>query len=100
MRNQTRQMLVFLATAATAWMGATRMAVGQYYVGPYPPVQQQQQHPQSAYRRPPAGVAGAGFNPFVLNSHTGRFDYVPIPYDTEPTGPNYNPMRLNWYSGR
>jgi hypothetical protein len=88
-------MLVVFGVAAGAWMGSARLAVGQYYVGPYPPAQQQQD-----LARPPAGVAGSGYDPFVLNSRTGRFDYAPIPYEADPMGPNYNPMRLNWFSGR
>jgi hypothetical protein len=42
----------------------------------------------------------SGYDPFHWNSYSGRWDYVPIPYDAEPPGANYNPYRFNWHSGR
>jgi hypothetical protein len=42
----------------------------------------------------------SGYDPFIWNYHTGRFDYVPIPYEPEPPGTNYSPYRFNWHSGR
>jgi hypothetical protein len=41
----------------------------------------------------------SGYDPFHWNSYSGRWDYVPIPYDPEPPGANYNPFRFNWHSG-
>ena len=42
----------------------------------------------------------SGEDPFRYNPHTGRFDYVPIPYDPEPPpGRGYSPFRFNWHSG-
>ena len=48
----------------------------------------------------PAPVGQSGYDPFVLDHRTGKFRYVPIPYDPEPAGSGYNPYRLNWHSGR
>jgi hypothetical protein len=41
----------------------------------------------------------SGYDPFVFNSHTGRFDYVPIPYEPQRPGSGYDPFRINWHSG-
>src|SRR6478672_3530287 len=41
----------------------------------------------------------SGYDPFVLNSHTGRFDYVPIPYEPQRPGSGYDPFRIKWHSG-
>ena len=48
----------------------------------------------------PAPVGGSGYDPFVLDHRTGKFRYVPIPYDPEPRGSGYNPYRFNWHSER
>src|SRR5689334_16343625 len=37
----------------------------------------------------------SGYDPFQLNWSTGRFQYVPIPYDTFS-----GPYAFNWHSGR
>lgn len=42
----------------------------------------------------------SGYDPFVYNRYSGRFDYVPIPYEAEPVGSSYSPFRFNWHSGR
>src|SRR5689334_21271519 len=47
----------------------------------------------------PAAIGQSGYDPFVLDHHSGQFRYVPIPYDPEPPGSGYNPFRLNWHSG-
>ncbi len=40
------------------------------------------------------------YNPFRYNSFSGRYDYVPIPYDRDRSGgPNYDPYRFNWHRG-
>ena len=41
----------------------------------------------------------SGYDPFVFNAHTGRFDYVPIPYEPQRPGSGYDPFRINWHSG-
>jgi len=41
----------------------------------------------------------SGYDPFVFNAHSGRFDYVPIPYDPQRPGSGYDPFRINWHSG-
>jgi len=57
-------------------------------------------HGSNANASAPAAVYGkSGYDPFVLDHSTGRFRYVPIPYDPEPPGSGYNPFRLNWHSG-
>jgi hypothetical protein len=79
-----RQLFVFAIFACLSLP-----AFGQY--GPNwkekPEVQMLGRQPQS------------GYDPFVFNPGTGRFNYVPIPYDPEPPGPHYNPFRFNWHSG-
>jgi hypothetical protein len=77
---------------------AAGVAVAQHRVGPiYPP------GPAS---NPPAGPsqgpaqAQSGYDPFQLDPSTGRFRYVPIPYEPQRPGQPYDPWRFNWYSGR
>jgi hypothetical protein len=67
-------------------MGIGAAALAQYQQGPVYPQRQQ-----------PYGSAPSGYDPFRLDASTGRFVYVPIPYDT--TG-GYSPYQFNWYSGR
>ena len=76
--------------AAVVLAASGAIALAQYRVGPI--------YPESP---DPPVVQNAGYNPFVLDSRTGRFNYVPIPYDAEPPpGRGYNPYRFNWHSGR
>jgi hypothetical protein len=75
-----------LSMTASLALGLGGVALGQYQQGPVYP-----QRPQ------PYGSAPSGYDPFRLDSSTGRFVYVPIPYDT--TG-GYSPYQFNWYSGR
>lgn len=39
----------------------------------------------------------SGYDPFQLNWSTGRFDYVPMPYEAGPRG---QPYQFNWFGGR
>lgn len=77
---------VDLSIAVILALNLGGLALGQYQQGPIYP-----QRPQ------PYGSAPSGYDPFRLDSSTGRFLYVPIPYDT--TG-GYSPYQFNWYSGR
>jgi hypothetical protein len=50
--------------------------------------------------QPPAQNLRSGQDPFQLNPFTGRFEYVPIPYEFQP-GTNGSPAYgFNWHSGR
>src|SRR4051812_25358369 len=69
-------------------------ALGQYQVGPVYPQNPNSQVPGAQ------GQLRSGQDPFQYNPWSGRFDYVPIPYEAQPFGANYNPYRFNWYSGR
>ena len=60
------------------------MAEAQYRVGP-------------VYPENPQGSPPASYNPFQLNWTSGRFDYVPVPYDLEDSS---DPYRFNAFSGR
>ena len=96
MRTHPHNLTTFIVAAAAAVsLASAPLASGQYYVGPYPPVDRRTQNNAIGAGRPMSG-----YDPFVLNPRTGRFDYVPIPYEPEPAGPNYNPYRFNWHSGR
>ena len=88
--SELRAVAIAGVTAAAAWLAAIAApAWGQYRVGPV--------YPESPE---PAVVRNSGYDPFVFNPHTGRFDYVPIPYDPEPPpGRGYSPFRFNWHSG-
>jgi hypothetical protein len=83
-------MRVLIASLVVLALAAELSA--QHRIGPIYP---EKQLPQTA---PP--VATSGYDPFQLDWSTGRFVYVPIPYEHEPAGPNYNPFRFNWHSGR
>ncbi len=51
---------------------------------------------QPQYAQP----AASGYDPFQMDWQTGRFRYVPLPYDAQPAGSGYNPFQINWFSGR
>jgi len=67
-------------------------ALAQYRVGPVYPEK------PTPYATP--NQAQSGYDPFQLNWRTGRYDYVPTPYDNEPQGNTYSPFRFNWHSGQ
>jgi hypothetical protein len=69
-------------------------AAAQWQVGPVYP--QNEQRPYIG--NPPP--SSRNYNPFRYNAHSGRFDYVPIPYEPQRPGPNYHPFPFNWHSGR
>jgi len=73
---------------------SSALASAQYRIGPV--------YPQNPNSPAPAdgGQLRSGQDPFQYNPWTGRWDYVPIPYEADPFGSNYNPYRFNWYSGR
>src|SRR5882757_7295670 len=48
-------------------------------------------------KAPPYTVAPSGYDPFQLDWATGRFNYVPIPYN--PLDAN-RPYLFNWHTGR
>ena len=59
-----------------------------------------QSEPPSESSREYYGTTPPNYNPFQFNWHSGKWEYVPIPYEPEPAGPNYNPFRFNWSSGK
>src|ERR1051326_4219698 len=81
-----------LFTAAVFLGLLTTSLRAQYQIGPVYPGRGQ---PNSVYTTTPSG-----YDPFQLDWSTGRFRYVPIPYEPEQPGPNYDPYRFNWYTGR
>ena len=60
-------------------------AGAQQRIGPVYPENQSDIHSWSS----------SGYDPFHFNWMTGRWDYVPIPYDTRS-----GPFAFNWHSGR
>jgi hypothetical protein len=64
----------------------TSAALAQQRVGPVYP----QNKSNNNY-----GSAQSGYDPFRFNWSTGRWDYVPIPYDIRS-----GPFAFNWHSGR
>jgi hypothetical protein len=69
-------------------------AQAQYRVGPV--------YPEKGNQVASPGQAQSGYDPFQLNWRTGRYEYVPIPYENEPGGAEsgYNPFKFNWHSGQ
>jgi hypothetical protein len=73
---------LLLATSMGQWQVDPR-------VGPIYPTK-----PYSFRSAPP------GYDPFQFNWQTGRWDYVPIPYDQPAPGQAPSPYQFNWHSGR
>jgi hypothetical protein len=61
------------------------IAQGQHRVGPVYPENETNTHSWSS----------SGYDPFHFNWTTGRWDYVPIPYDVHS-----GPFAFNWHTGR
>jgi hypothetical protein len=78
-------LIAFVTLIPPSWI------LAQYRVGPV--------YPEKPYPGATPNQAQSGYDPFQLNWRTGRYDYVPIPYDNEPGG-NYSPFRFNWHSGQ
>jgi hypothetical protein len=45
----------------------------------------------------PGTGASSGYDPFQLDWSSGRFRYVPVPYDPADAG---SPFKYNWFTGR
>src|SRR5437868_6947139 len=80
-----------LASALALLLGVNAVTFAQYRVGPV--------YPEKPNQVAAPNQAQSGYDPFQLNWRTGRFEYVPIPYDNEPEGSGYSPFRFNWHSG-
>ena len=81
-----------LSLIALVTLISAAFARAQYRVGPV--------YPEKPSPVATPNQAQSGYDPFQLNSWTGRFEYVPIPYDNEPAGTGYSPFRFNWHSGQ
>jgi len=89
MRCPSFLLIVALCVGILSWT-----AFGQYRVGPI--------YPEKPSQVASPGQAQSGYDPFQLNWQTGRYEYVPIPYENEPGGAEsgYSPFRFNWHSGQ
>ena len=86
-----RSRFVRPASFLALWILGPAVAVAQYQVGPVYP-----HNPNSQVPGGP-GMLRSGQDPFQYNPWSGRFDYVPIPYEADPFG---SPYRFNWHSGQ
>ena len=77
---------LILSVIASIGVCCASVLLAQHQVGPVYP-----EKPQPYTAAPP------GYDPFQLDWSTGRFRYVPIPYDQRSST---GPYRFNWYSGR
>ena len=66
----------------------------QYPVGPVYPEN------RPANVQPPQRNLQSGEDPFQYNPYSGRFDYVPIPYEFSPGTAGAPAYGFNWHSGR
>ena len=58
----------------------------------------QPQVPEKSTSAEAVGNTNSGRDPFQLNWQTGRFDYVPVPYQQQPGAP-YSPFQYNPFTG-
>ena len=58
----------------------------------------QPQVPEKSTSAEAVGSSNAGRDPFQLNWQTGRFEYVPMPYQQQPGQP-YSPFQFNSFTG-
>ena len=79
--------LVAMAVAASALRA-------QYQVGPVYPEN------RPANVQPPQRNLQSGEDPFQFNPYSGRFEYVPIPYEFSPGTAGAPAYGFNWHSGR
>ena len=87
---------------SNGWVGSFFIALAtavsplaaQYPVGPiYPPT-------ATPNVQPPPRSLQSGEDPFQLNPFTGRFEYVPIPYEFVPGTAGTPGYAFNWHTGR
>jgi hypothetical protein len=90
-----------LSLAAIGAFALVSPATAQQHSAPNYAAPVYPQHPYSnAGQNPGPPPAYSGYDPFQFDARTGRFNYVPIPYEQPSAGSGYSPWQFNWYSGR